>query len=270
MKQGLLTIALLSAFPGPSLAAPLQPTGKWVLDFADQRCLATRNYGSADQPLYLALKPSPAGGLMQLIIARKAAGSTYADQGKIVLRPASQDHVSTTYLAWTDRSSKLRLVSVILTSAQFNQIRNATGLAVEADKELRREFALTAMPALAEQVGVCLTGLQQYWNIRPDGAPGEEQRPAPIANLAKLFSSDDYPGHAIRNEQKGQVKFIVLVDEAGKQQDCTVTEASGIASLDAQTCAVIMERATFRPATVGGKAIKSWMEGRIRWELPGR
>lgn len=270
MKQGLLTIALLSAFPGPALAAPLQPTGKWRLDFADQRCLATRNYGSGDQPLYLALKPSPAGGLMQLIIARKAAGSSFADQGKVVLRPAGQNHISTTYLAWHDRSSKLRLMSVILTSAQFDQVRSATGLAVEADKELRREFGLTAMPALAGQIAVCLADLQRHWNIRPDGAPGGETRAGPTGSLAKLFDSDDYPGLAIRNEQKGQVKFIVLVDEAGKQQDCTVTEASGIASLDAQTCAVIMERGKFQPAVMDGKAIKSWMEGRIRWELPGR
>lgn len=265
-----MTIALLSAFPGPALAAPLQPTGKWVLDFADQRCLATRNYGSADQPLYLALKPAPTGGLVQLIIARKAVSSVFADQGKVVLRPVGQDHISTTYLAWTDRSSKLRLMSVILTAAQFDKIRNATGLAVEADKELRREFALTAMPALAGQIGVCLTSLQQYWNIQPDGTPGRETRAAPTASLYKLFSSNDYPGHAIRNEQSGVVKFIVLVDEVGKQQDCTVTEASGIASLDAQTCAVIMERGKFQPATLDGKAIKSWMEGRIRWEMPKR
>lgn len=270
MNRGLLTIALLSAFQGPALAAPLQPTGKWVLDFADQRCLATRNYGSVDQPLYLALKPAPTGGLVQLIVARKAAGSVFADQGKVVLRPTGQDHISTTYLAWTDRSSKLRLMSVILTAEQFNRIRDTTGLAVEAETELRREFALSVMPALARQIDACLASLKQYWNIQPDGAPGKENLIPARGNLAKLFNWDDYPRHAIRNEQSGAVKFILLVDETGSLKDCTVTETSGIASLDAQTCAVLMERGKLQPATLDGKGVKSWMMGRIRWEMPKR
>ena len=83
-----------------------------------------------------------------------------------------------------------------------------------------------------------------------------------------LFSSDDYPGIAVFNDQMGAVSLVLLIDEQGKVADCTVTQTSGVAALDAQSCAVIKERGKFSPAIGqdGKPAKSSWLQ-RINWRL---
>jgi TonB family protein len=61
-------------------------------------------------------------------------------------------------------------------------------------------------------------------------------------------SVDDYPAEALRNKAQGTTRFEVAVDADGKATGCTILKSSGHASLDQQTCAVLMSRARFKPA----------------------
>ena len=64
--------------------------------------------------------------------------------------------------------------------------------------------------------------------------------------------------------------MMLLIDEAGKLANCMVVGTSGYASLDAQSCAVLKERAKFVPALgIDGKPTKSGILQRIRWQMPG-
>ena len=66
----------------------------------------------------------------------------------------------------------------------------------------------------------------------------------------------------------GAVSLALLIDEQGKVADCTVTQTSGVAALDAQSCAIIKERGKFSPAIGhdGKPAKSSWLQ-RINWAL---
>ena len=63
--------ALLSTAGTAAAAEPKQPTGKWIVNFADAQCVATRNYGSEADPIYLVLKAPATGGTLQVGIVRK-------------------------------------------------------------------------------------------------------------------------------------------------------------------------------------------------------
>ena len=67
-------------------------------------------------------------------------------------------------------------------------------------------------------------------------------------DLSRYFSSDDYPSNAIDARDDGIVRVVLLIDEKGRVADCTLTKASGVAALDAQTCAVARERVRYKPA----------------------
>jgi protein TonB len=83
-----------------------------------------------------------------------------------------------------------------------------------------------------------------------------------------VFSDDDYPWAAMKKNQSGAITVAVLVDEKGKVSDCTVIETSGVASLDAQSCAIITSRARLRPAVgLDGKPAKGAFVQKIRWEI---
>jgi protein TonB len=59
---------------------------------------------------------------------------------------------------------------------------------------------------------------------------------------------------------------MTLIDTDGKVASCMVIGSSGVASLDAQSCAIVTSRARFRPALgLDGKPARSGKIQRIRW-----
>ncbi len=98
---------------------------------------------------------------------------------------------------------------------------------------------------------------------------GTEPATRAKANLVSIFSTDDYPGEAIRNGEEGIVAVKLTVTADGKVADCVVSQSSGSPSLDVQTCRIMWTRASFTPARdAQGKPVQDTYVQRIRWELP--
>jgi protein TonB len=118
-----------------------------------------------------------------------------------------------------------------------------------------------------------------YWawqqrDALADWYDGEAARPVngprhAKANLALLFSTDDYPMAAIRREEQGTVAFNLSVSRRGYVTDCQIVSSSGSEALDEATCDILESRAKFEPARDSlGKRVADESSGRIRWELP--
>jgi protein TonB len=89
------------------------------------------------------------------------------------------------------------------------------------------------------------------------------------ADLASLFSADDYPSSAIYAEEQGVTVFRLNVGANGRVTGCTVIKSSGSDALDATTCRVLVRRARFIPARDNrDQATTDTHTGRIRWALP--
>lgn len=73
---------------------------------------------------------------------------------------------------------------------------------------------------------------------------------------------------AIYEQQSGTVRVALLIDEKGRIADCAILDTSGTPVLDAQTCAILKERARFKPA-IGpdGKPAKDGYIQRITWRV---
>lgn len=88
-------------------------------------------------------------------------------------------------------------------------------------------------------------------------------------NLPSLFSTDDYPQSAIRNEEQGTTAVRLSIGPDGRVADCTVTSSSGSSSLDSATCNIIKRRARYSPAKdSSGNPTTGSDTTRIRWVLP--
>jgi len=88
-------------------------------------------------------------------------------------------------------------------------------------------------------------------------------------NLPSLFSTDDYPSQALRNEEQGTTGVRLTVGTDGRVSDCQVTSSSGSSSLDATTCSILKRRARYTPAKdQSGQPITGTDSARIRWQLP--
>ena len=133
------------------------------------------------------------------------------------------------------------------------------------------------------------TPVVQSVDVAPPFVPTPMARPAPPAppappppppprisqaakargNLISLFSPDDYPSDAERNEQQGTTAVSLTVGTDGRVSGCSVTSSSGSSSLDSATCRILRSRARYTPAKdQNGNPIAGTDSARIRWVLP--
>lgn len=106
-------------------------------------------------------------------------------------------------------------------------------------------------------------------------APPAPPLPSPITTGAvrlqtdiPLISEDDYPEHALFDDQSGSTTFSLTVGTNGRGSACSVLTSSGFPQLDVTTCTLVRQRARFTPATRDGKPVESQWRSRVVWKLP--
>jgi TonB family protein len=270
MKSVFLLVGSLglagAAVPAPSAAPePRTSTQKWVLDFADQQCVASREYGTADEPLVLVLKPSPLGDVVQMSLITKATNDAPRETD-IDMTIDSDPAIRIKGLAFNSTRAKFRSIRINLPVETAARLARATRLSVTAVGELSEAFLLSQMPALMPEMDRCMVDLKRHWNI--DETSKAKLRSRVQGNLAQYFTGRDYPELAIQKQRGGSVKFALLIDETGKVADCTVTASSSVPVLDAQSCGILMTRARFKPAVgADGKPAKDAVGGTVSWRM---
>jgi len=84
------------------------------------------------------------------------------------------------------------------------------------------------------------------------------------------FIFRQYPPRALAAGEQGSVRFKAEVDAKGNVLSCRVTAGSGFERLDRETCDMIVQHATFKPALDGGgKAREAVHDGIVNWRIPG-
>lgn len=83
--------------------------------------------------------------------------------------------------------------------------------------------------------------------------------------LARLFSSSDYPLSALLAHKQGRVAIRITIGPDGKATNCLVTGSSGTPELDQVTCSVIMARAMLEPLNPPRQMT---LDQAINWAIP--
>lgn len=241
-----------------------QPTEAWNVDYTASQCVASRNYGTASEPLYLVLKPSPLGGVMRLAVVQKGRAPFAQTSGKLSFD--GKPPLSTGMLTYTDDRHGNWAASVNIPMADFQANRAASSLMIWGSS-LSETFVISLLPGVVGELEKCLASLQDKWTISTSDRSARIRREAkPRQSPHLYFDPRDYPREALRDEQSGSVKLVFLVDEQGGISDCSVDRTSGVQGLDAMACYVIQARAKFDPALgVDGKPIKSIYCQSVTW-----
>lgn len=265
-----LIFPFLLLWPAVASAAaePRQPAGRWSVNFADAQCLAAREYGSEKSPLQLVIKAPAIGDVMQLAFVRKEHSGAEPEQLKGTLTLDGGEPIKLSMLAHSPKGKDYRIYVATLRAAEFDRVRQAKRLSVRAER-LDESFAVSQMPPLLKILDECVADLRRVFNISDPATGDSSILPARAhANLARLIDSKDYPGVSLSRNQDGRVKFSLLIGEDGRVADCMVAETSGVAALDAQSCAILKIRARFTPARdAAGKPAKDAVTSTIVWRL---
>jgi len=260
-----LALSLLSS--AGAEGATRAPTSKWVVDFHEKQCVAFRDYGTAEEPLTLALKAPATGNMLQLIVATRGPGRQLAEQANGSILINGQQRLPVSFIIFRPQNAKLRQYRANLALERFPGLSSATSLTVVAGR-FNETFELSQMVSIRKLLDDCTADLKNYWNVGPEGSLSPKLRSSAEGSVKGLIKSEDYPEVSIQDLASGSVRFLLLVNEAGRVVDCTVTETSGIAALDAQSCSIVVERARFKPAVgIDGKPARGALEQRVTWRV---
>jgi TonB family protein len=264
VAAGAAALALIPS--SPAMAAPRDPTEKWVVNYAEAQCVASRNYGTAEKPLFLVLKPAPIGNVMQLTLVRKGPRTDgMADETTGAIRIDNMRAMPVSILSF---GSKRGIVSarMNLTAVQYSAVRSAHQIDIRG-QDFDDTLMLSQLEPLGRSLDACIVDLRDAWNATPEAQAKLKRRADASGSMVGIFSSSDYPGIALQKSEEGSVGIVMLIDEKGKIAECVVTETSGVAALDAQVCSIIAQRAKFKPA-IGPdlKPAKDSYRQRITWK----
>lgn len=260
---------LLAAFlqTGSQSTDALAPTGKWNVEYADNMCVLSRSYGTADKPLILGFKPAPMSDRMQLVLisAGPMGRMRYSTAQVAIQSGLATKHPALTY---STRDSRLRVTTLDLNRSDLAAIGTDGRLSLTTDGKSPRTFLLPRFDIGWKGLEACEADLLQVWGMTAAAVAAIAVKPKPLMNLAAYISDSDYPDEAVRRREQGAsgVRFTVGAD--GKPRDCHAVEPSGSALLDQATCRVITTRAQFKPALDhAGKPVPCLYYTRIRWIL---
>jgi hypothetical protein len=244
-----------------SVAGPAQ-SGSWVHDYADAQCSARHQFGTAEKPTFLIIKPSPTSELVQLnVVKKKGVGSGALElDARIGLAGES---IRLRQLSYTNKGFDVRQVN--LPGGLAARLASADRVTWSAP-DANMTFETGPLGPVMQQLADCREKMRAHWNI---GTADEQALRAPVKivkPLVSLFSSGDYPKQSLRQGDSGISSVIVLIDEQGRPLGCMLDATSGIASLDSMACAVIRSRGKFKPAIgADGRPTKSYIAQRVRW-----
>lgn len=280
MRLSTVVAALaLATYSAPSKAAPLQPTGKWVVDYTPSSCTARRTFGDHA----ISIVPSPLGSSTRVIIegpgravrARQFPSMVDADDGRGAVKASSLIYPLKAIKGRRGIYSVLpnELVSRMLLSGKVDiRAGKQDSRLIWADRSatpMGAALAIGGGAALRQAIVTCMADLRKHWGMVDGTLPEPAIANQPKGDVQGVFRHEDYPEDAIAAEQSGTTSFTLMVDEKGAVMDCAIRQSSGIATLDAMGCQVLRERAKFVPARdLVGKPIKSiFLTPSIRWVM---
>lgn len=265
------TVAILAALAVSTTRASaeiLQPAGNWVLDYRDDQCLASRDYGRPEKPVTLGVRPAPNGETYELLVSQPHAGPEFATElkGAVDFGPGP---IKAWLLSYGGRITKSIVYQFRVSAADMAQASSAETVTFRPQGAPNLTFALRSMPALLNGLQECTRDLKRYWNVNGD-QDGSIVTPAK-GDVRSVFTTDDYPADASQHNQGGSSQFLLLVDEKGLVAGCHVLKPSGVPVLDAMGCQVIRRRTKFIPARgQDGKPIRSTVTTPpVVWRLEG-
>jgi hypothetical protein len=238
-----------------AIAAPLQPTGAWTVDYGDTQCTAAHSFGPSADPVVLGIIPSINGKTYRIIVSLQRNGPIFAHEAHGAV-DFGRGKIRSWLLYYGRSGLKLTNYEFRISGSEIEQARSATRLGLSTDKGGEYEFALYDMAQVLDALSKCTADLQQFWNM-------DEKRLVPVAKNAKgdlrmVFDSSDYPSEAVARGQEGKSQYQLLIDEKGSVAGCDVLIQSGVPIIDVMGCQVMKERAKFRPSTdSNGKPIRS-------------
>lgn len=263
--KSLAALALVAVATSAKPVPTAVPTGKWVVDFDDNYCLASRNFTADGKEVAFGLQPRPTTkGARAFIQTPRRLKSWDWEKAEITIgsettkvdRLLAEPVVKPGYARYIHHLDEERLV----------KLEQAQGVTIDGEN-VELHFPLTGLASVRKVLDDCMAGLLESWGFSRETQATLVSFPKP-RHLTSFFSADDYPARAVSSGAIGYVDVLLTVGTDGKVSECRVIRSSGHKELDDATCLKLRQRASFEPARDReGKAVASPYVTSIQWHV---
>lgn len=256
-------------------AAPLQPSGKWMVQFAHPDCVLSRAYGSGVDQVTLVLSLGLLGGegTLRLVYPGSKALIYGGGKGVISLTPG-RPLPEMPFSAWPTKVGA-RLVVYGIEPDGMTRLGQAEAIRVPVENGKSYQLATPRLGAALDTLETCAQDQLKQLGVDAVALGIDKASRAKIAvparakvGFGEIIRQSDYPREAVRKNEHGTVGVAWWIGVDGKVADCRVLLPSPSALLNELSCDLIRRRSRYEPARDAfGKPIQSVEAKKIVWQL---
>jgi hypothetical protein len=279
----------------------LQPSGPWIVDYADDSCRLIRTFGEGKTKTMLALESEAPGEMDMLVIGmplrsydeeiparflpvqgkpmkgRAAKAAQSGEPGILwsTVRLLPDDVAAGVEKKMADRKSHPRLRppsrDLAEQAALRSQRQEFASRTAELEIEARRiRPVILETGSLGEPIRMfdkCSKDSLRDWGVDPD-LEDKIVRRVWAADPWRWFSANDYPVGMIREGKESEVKVRLLVDASGRVTKCTSLTHFDAPEFNQVVCDRFKKLARFEPAELAnGTRVPSYYVNRVVFRM---
>lgn len=134
--RNLALLALLISGTATAEPPARQPTDKWVVNFADAQCVASRAYSLAEESVFLVLKLPPLGDLLQISVVRRGSKNRVA-QGNGELQLGTGSPIRVSVVSFENAKSGKNVLLANLPEPHVEKLASATEVRIRASDGIK-------------------------------------------------------------------------------------------------------------------------------------
>lgn len=271
MRWTMAAMLLTGQAPAP---APLAPVSSWNVEYGNDLCVVSRNYGDAATPITIGFKPTPFGDTLQSVVL--GPRSRLGPQGEIDITLSTPSGTidepgKGTRVNLPD--GKRAAITYYISRSSLERLVDSPVVTIRAGRSAPIVVALSLRQSVLTALGRCEADLLQHWgyDAAKIAAIATRAGPAPGYNPGRNWiTADDYPTAAVIARRQGRVLIGWTISPQGRVTDCRILRSSGDAELDAAACNAVTKRGRYSPALdAAGKPVESYSTRYVNWLLPG-
>lgn len=246
-------------------AAPLQPIGRWVVEYADNTCHVARRFGTPEKPVQLSLKILPGRGINEIVLNEPVDGKAPMKTGNMIITAVPGGEPMTVSAMSGSVEPGSRLLFGNLSSDGLAALEQADTITFAYGGKTISLATRGLKNALAATIA-CEDDLLRAWGLDAAAYRSIAVRPKSTGSPWNWVRSEDYPDVRYGSEKGGAVGVRLDLDTTGKVKACTVLTSSTSKELDEVTCKSVLRRARYTPArSADGTPVETFTVLRYRW-----
>lgn len=247
--------------------APLEPSDKWVVNYAESMCTAERPL--ADGTALFGFRPSGIAGQSAMLVLGLPPGEdrrVRRFKGSLMIEDGGEP-IDLNVTAYSLRNGSMRLATMTVDKAAMDRLRVAKSLRVPVAEDRQIAVAPGNLGQALAALDACSDDLAVSLGADPALLAAAVERPRVAGDITRFFGRENYPVSAMSSGAEGRAVAFVEIDATGNPVSCTIATSTKNAELDAATCRGAMQSRYTPAKDAAGNPLRSWFTLSVVWQI---